>query len=98
MTSKTRLIVAMAIALASAHAAHAQDSDRFTVSGFGTLGVVHSTEDKADFGGDFQIDRGAGASQRTSMKPDSRVAVQLNARFTDDFSGVVQAVTEHAIT
>lgn len=98
MTSKTRLIAAMAVALASAHTAQAQNADRFTLSGFGTLGVVHSTEDQADFRGDFQIDRGAGASQRTSMKPDSRVGVQLDARFTDDFSGVVQVVSEHAIT
>ncbi|WP_235974158.1 hypothetical protein [Luteimonas deserti] len=88
----------MAVTLAGAHTAHAQDSQRFTLSGFGTVGLVHSTEDKADFRGDFQITRGVGASQQTSMKPDSRIALQLNARFTDDFTGLVQVVSEHAIT
>lgn len=98
MTYKTPLFAATAIALACAGAAHAQDAPRFKLSGFGTIGAVHSTEDAADFRTDFQIDRGAGASERTSMNPDSRIALQLDARFTDDFTGVVQVVSEHGIT
>lgn len=98
MTYKTSLFAALAIALACAPAAQAQDTPRFKLSGFGTIGAVHSTEDAADFQGDFQIAHGAGASERTSMNLDSRLALQLDARFTDDFTGVVQVVSEHAVT
>lgn len=98
MNSKKHLVAALAIALACTQSAQAQDADRFTLSGFGTLGVVHSTEDQADFKPDFQTDRGVGASERTSMRPDSRLALQLNANFTDAFTGVVQVVSEYAVT
>ena len=42
--------IALAISLALSQAAWAQDGgdDRFKLSGFGTLGVTHSTEDQAD--------------------------------------------------
>ena len=85
--------------LALAQGVQAQDGDdRFKLSGFGTLGVAHSSEDKADVTSDFQTDVGVGASDSVSGRLDSRVGVQLNANFTDDFSGVVQAVSEHAVT
>ncbi|MBO9746086.1 hypothetical protein J7431_02050 [Xanthomonas phaseoli pv. dieffenbachiae] len=38
-----------AIALAFSTCAFAQEDSMFTFSGFGTLGVVHSTENQADF-------------------------------------------------
>lgn len=98
MNSKKQLI-ALAIALACAQTALAQDGqDRFTLSGFGTLGVAHSTEDLADVVSDFQSDKGVGASDGTSARLDSSFALQLNANFTDDFTGVVQAVSEYAVT
>lgn len=92
--------IALAISLALSQAAWAQDGgdDRFKLSGFGTLGVTHSTEDKADVTPDFQTSRGVGASSATSAKLDSRLGVQFSAQFTDDFSGVVQAVSEYAVT
>ena len=92
--------IALAIGMALSQGVWAQDggSERFKLSGFGTVGVAHSTEDQADVAPDFQTGRGVGASSSTSAKLDSRVAVQLNAQFTDDFSGVVQAVSEYAVT
>jgi hypothetical protein len=91
--------IALAISLALAQTAWAQDGDdRFKFSGFGTVGVAHSSEDKADVTPDFQTDRGVGASSGTSAKLDSRIGVQFNAQFTDNFSGVVQAVSEYAVT
>lgn len=91
--------IALAISLVLAQTAWAQDGeDRFRLSGFGTVGLAHSTEDKADVAPDFQTNRGVGASDSTSAKLDSRLAVQLNANFTDDFTGVLQAVSEYAVT
>nr|WP_256646587.1 hypothetical protein [Thermomonas paludicola] len=92
--------IALAISLALSQAAWGQDGgeDRFKLSGFGTVGVAHSSEDKADVTPDFQTDRGVGATSATSGRLDSRIGVQLNANFTDKFSGVLQAVSEYAVT
>lgn len=94
-----KYLIAAAVTLACTQMAQAQDGqDRFTLSGFGTAGVAHSSEDKADVRPDFQTGKGVGASNATSAKLDSRFALQLNANFTDDFTGVVQAVSEYAVT
>lgn len=98
MNQKKRWI-ALAIAVACTQTAWAQDSDsRFKLSGFGTVGFAHSSEDKADVTTDFQANKGVGASNATSSRLDSRVGVQLSANFTDNFTGVVQAVSEYAVT
>ncbi|MGV7196504.1 hypothetical protein [Xanthomonas axonopodis] len=85
-----------AIALASSTCAYAQEDSMFSFSGFGTLGVVHSTEDQADFTPDIQTVEGVGASHSTSARPDSRIAGQVNANFTDNFTGVLQVTSEYA--
>lgn len=90
-------MLALAIGLAGMPAAQAAD-DIFTVSGFGTGGLAHSSERHADVPADFQTDKGVGASHATSGLLDSRLAVQVNANFTDDFTGVFQAVSEYAVT
>src|SRR5690606_36346614 len=52
----------LALLLAVPFAANAQDDDSmFSFSGFGTVGVVHNSEDHADFATDFGPD-GAGHS------------------------------------
>ncbi|MBV2210111.1 MAG: hypothetical protein KUL77_11180 [Thermomonas sp.] len=90
--------IALAVSMALAQTAWAQDdSDRFTLSGFGTVGVAHSSERNADVRPDFQASTGVGASDRTSFNLDSRIAVQLNANFTDNLTGVLQAVSEHGV-
>lgn len=95
---KPRLhLAALAVGLATAPAAHAAD-DMFRFSGFGTIGLAHSTEDHADVPTDFQNDFGVGASHGTTGRLDSRLAVQVDATFTDNFSGVLQAVSEYAVT
>ncbi|MGB3392956.1 MAG: hypothetical protein WA956_16220 [Stenotrophomonas sp.] len=97
--NRKKYLIAVAVALACAQMAQAEDGrERFTLSGFGTLGVAHSTEDNADVHPDFQSSKGVGASDSTSARLDSRFALQLNANFTDDFTGVVQAVSEYAVT
>ncbi|HEY0335633.1 MAG TPA: hypothetical protein VGC74_18345 [Stenotrophomonas sp.] len=90
-------ILAGSLALALPACAFAQDDSMFSFSGFGTVGAAHSSERKADFTSDFQAEKGVGASHRTSFNPDSRLALQVDARFSDDFSAVVQVVSEYAV-
>ncbi len=66
----------------------------FTVGGFGTLGVVHSSEDKADFAATAFEGTGAGYTRRWSPAVDSLVAVQVDGRFNSKWSAVVQVVVE----
>jgi len=82
----------------AAYTAAARDlGDLFLLSGFGTLGVVHSSEDRADFvtTGIFQPD-GAGHTHAWSPHVDSRLGLQLRAALTDRLSGTVQLVAESA--
>ena len=88
-----------AIALISMmlYAACAQADDAasptFSFSGFGTLGLVHSGEDKADFVGNFSQPHGAGYTRRWSADVDSRIGAQATATFNDKLSAVVQIVS-----
>ena len=80
-------------------ASHAADEDpaasMFLLQGFGTLGVVHSDARDADFvGGLFQAN-GAGYSRAWAPGVDSRVGLQLSAKFTEPLSAIVQVVSRH---
>jgi hypothetical protein len=65
----------------------------FSFSGFGTLGAVHSNEHHADFT-DVLKPNGAGYSHEWSTDVDSRIAGQINARFTSQLSAMVQVISE----
>jgi hypothetical protein len=69
--------------------------DTFEFDAFGTLGLVHSSEDQADFTHGILVPRGAGASESWSPKVDTVLAGQLTARFTPRLSAVVQVVSEY---
>jgi hypothetical protein len=66
----------------------------WTLSGFGTLGYVHSSERRADFTNSVLKASGAGYSRAWSAAPDSRLAAQLDARLDSHWSAVVQVVSE----
>ena len=88
---------AAVLAAASLHAtcARAQEGQPlFSLSGFGTLGVVHSDNDKADYLVDAFHPDGAGHTHRWSADGDSRVGLQLTTNFNSRFSAVVQVVSE----
>jgi hypothetical protein len=90
--------LSLALLLATPLAAAAQDADSmFSFSGFGTIGAVHNSEDQADFATDFGPD-GAGYSDSWSAKPDSRLGFQVDARFSERFSAVVQLLSEYDYT
>ncbi len=79
--------------------AQADDSDVATVpmisfNGFGTFGVVHSSENKADISSSAFKPNGAGYSHRWSADVDSLIAAQVTADFTPQLTGVVQIISE----
>ena len=87
--------LSLALLLALPLGAAAQDADSmFSFSGFGTIGAVHSSEDQADFATNFQPD-GTGHSDSWSVNPDSRLGFQVDARFSERLSAVVQVMSEY---
>lgn len=73
-----------------------QESPHPSVSfdAFGTLGVVHSTEEHADFVPTLLHPDGPGASEDVSPDPDSRLGAQVTAFLTPELTVVVQVVSE----
>lgn len=78
----------------TAHAADEPESARFSLSGFGTLGVVHSSEDQADFSSSVFKPSGAGFTRAWSPEVDSLLGAQLTVRLIPRLSAVVQAISE----
>jgi hypothetical protein len=66
----------------------------FSLSGFGTLGVVHSSEDLADFTSSVFKPSGAGYGGSWSTVVDSLLGAQLTANITPKLSAVVQVIAE----
>jgi hypothetical protein len=72
------------------------NSSMFSFNGFGTAGVVHSSEDQADFTSTVFKPNGAGYSHNWSADVDSRIGAQATANFTGQLSAVVQIISEQA--
>ena len=66
----------------------------FSFNGFGTLGVAHSSEDRADFTSSIFKPDGTGHSHAWSFDVDSLIAGQVTAGLTPKLSAVVQAIVE----
>lgn len=96
MTIRTITVgAAIALALGSASARAADFGDIFSFNGFGTLGMVHSSEDQADYIGTvFQPD-GAGFTEDWDLRPGTLLGGQINMQFNEKFSAVIQAVSQH---
>jgi len=75
---------------------HADDSGSSILSfnGFGTLGVVHSSEGEADFVSAGLKPKGAGYTHAWSLAVDSLIAGQITATFTPKLTAVVQGIAE----
>jgi len=72
----------------------AEESGALKINGFGTLGVVHSDNDKADFVTTIVESRGAGYTHSWSAAVDSRLGVQLSYLPTEKLSAVLQVIAE----
>lgn len=85
-----------ATALAWAPGARADDGPQmFTLSGFGTLGMTHSSLDTADFTSTAFEPNGAGHSRNYDFASSTNLGVQLTGQFTHRLSAVVQIVSDH---
>lgn len=92
-----KLLAALLAALGLANAVRAQDdgAPAYAFSGFGTLGVVHSSENQADYtNSPWYKPSGAGYSRDWSPDVDSRLGLQLDARFSPQWSAVVQVISQ----
>ena len=89
------ILVAMLGISIGAHASSDEASPSiFSFSGFGTLGVVHSSEDNADFTASSLQPNGAGYTRSWSPDVDSRLGAQVTAHFTPQLSAMLQVISE----
>jgi hypothetical protein len=88
-------LVALAVVL-GAGGARAGDPEEpsLSFSGFGTLGVVHSSEGNADFTSSTFKPNGAGYSHAWSAAVDSLIAGQANAVLAPRLTAVLQVISE----
>lgn len=87
------LLVAAALGAASGRAQ--EPAKMFSLRGFGTFGAVAADVRLADYVGNaFQPD-GAGFNGERSADIDSKLGVQVDARFSERWSAVVQVVAQH---
>ena len=66
----------------------------FSFSGFGTLGVVHSSQHDADFTSTIFKPNGAGYSHDWSPDVDSLIGAQVIAHVTPQLSAMLQVISE----
>lgn len=90
----TTVALAAAILCASAHNAYADEGTTFKFSGFGTLGITHINEEKADFAVNQGQPNGPGHSHEWSGSSDSKLGAQLDAKFSPKWSATVQGLTQ----
>jgi hypothetical protein len=89
MSPKKILAATLALSLAAASAAHAEDGFNYRFSGFGTVGYAATDTDDVLFTNPGQL---KGARQNGSGLVDSRVGGQLDLTFTPALSATVQAI------
>lgn len=91
------LAVLTALALCgtpAAASAQSRDTPELSFDAFGTLGLVYSTEDRADYAWNTLRPDGPGHSRAISPDVDSRLAGQLTAFIIPKLTAVAQVVAE----
>lgn len=82
-------LLPLLLALAAGGASAADNM--FSLSGFGTLGLVRTSTDDAQFA---LFGQTRGADKDPTAEVDSKLGVQVGAKFNDTFSGTVQVLTK----
>ncbi|MFC5500207.1 porin [Caenimonas terrae] len=95
MTLSLRPLLLALTAASLAGAAQAQTAPDIKFSGFGTLAATHSSEHNADFVGTIFQPNGAGATSDWAFGVDSKLGAQVDAKFGDRWSAVLQVVSQH---
>jgi hypothetical protein len=86
------LAAAAMVACMSAQADYQSPDGSFRLSGFGTLGAVHSSTNDVQFNYPGQ---GGGAGTPWNTSPDSKLAVQGTYKFTPTVSATAQVMTRY---
>lgn len=86
-----------AMLLAFDSVADHSETRRISLSGFGTVGVVHSGDDRADYNGGQYRSTGAGFSDDWSLDVDSRIGAQLDVALDRKWALVVQVIGEPGV-
>ncbi|WP_058542433.1 porin [Pseudomonas fluorescens] len=94
VTRPNTLALAVVTLYAGGASADTADTAMFSLSSFGTVGIVHSSQKKADFTSSVFKPNGAGHSRNWSADVDSLIGAQLTATFTPQLSAVVQVISE----
>lgn len=88
----------LALAVVTLYAITAEADDAmmptFSLSSFGTAGIVHSSEKNADFTSSIYKPNGAGHTRNWDADVDSLIGAQVTANFTRQLSAVVQVISE----
>ncbi|MFZ6871068.1 hypothetical protein ACO0LF_03275 [Undibacterium sp. Di27W] len=92
----SHLLLGFVILGLSTPAFAADDSTALTVSGFGTLGLVHSDTRDVDIVRDLTQNSGVGFSRQTDFGMDSNFGVQINKRLNDNVDTAVQIVSRRS--
>src|SRR3984885_6655741 len=88
------LLVALLWYPAGVRAAAEDLASMFSFNGFGTIGVVHSSEHDADFTSNIFKPNGAGYSHDWSPDVDSLIGAQVIANFTPRLSAMLQVISQ----
>jgi len=97
------IAVGVALTFGAASAAYADGttssatdwwSNMFTFSGFGTVGMTHSSLSDADYTTTYFEPKGAGHSSQYNFSDDTKVGGQVNAQFTPQLSAVLQVIMQ----
>ncbi len=98
MTKQFKVIVLVLLAAVIADAEAVEpDQPMFTFSGFGSLGISHSSQSLGDYVLDSSIPKGPGLSDTWSTANDTRIAAHLDANLTPKVSAVLQVVSEYHV-
>ncbi|MBC3886195.1 porin [Undibacterium griseum] len=73
----------------------ADDSSNFSITGFGTIGVVHNTTSDADIIRDLSQNTGTGHTRQNDINMDSNLGLQADAHLNDVVDAAVQVVSRY---
>lgn len=87
-----KLLATMVILVVS-NGANATDNDWLRFSGFGTLGIAHSSDKGADFRSNIEQSSGAGLTNKIDSGVDSVFGVQTDVQMLPGLTGTAQIVS-----
>jgi hypothetical protein len=94
MTKSTPLIAVALLAFQGIAQGQDAASSPVTFSAYGTLGVIRSSNDNADYLVDAYQSNGAGRTREWSAAADTRLGVQMTAALTPRISALVQVLSQ----